>query len=63
MTLHQMIPRVTYANLRNGLSEEQIENVKKTGTIIISGGVPKEVSNFAFNLLFQLIVFEINFSF
>jgi len=52
MTLHQMIPRVTYANLRNGLSEEQIGSVKKTGTIIISGGVPKEVSNFTFNLLF-----------
>ncbi|KAF8058535.1 DUF1479-domain-containing protein [Lyophyllum atratum] len=37
-----MIPRISYADIKNGLSESQIARVKKTGTIIVTGGVPKE---------------------
>jgi hypothetical protein len=39
-----MIPRVKYEELVHGLKEEQIQMVRKTGVIIVTGGVPKEVS-------------------
>jgi hypothetical protein len=40
----QIIPRVAYADIVNGLSPEQIKAIKQTGTIVVTGGVPKEVS-------------------
>jgi hypothetical protein len=39
----QIIPRVAYADITKGLSPEQIKTIRQTGTIIVSGGVPKEV--------------------
>ncbi|KAJ3505316.1 hypothetical protein NLJ89_g7485 [Agrocybe chaxingu] len=37
-----MVPRVAYSDLQAGLSADQVEAIKKTGTVIITGGVPKE---------------------
>ncbi|RDB20698.1 Uncharacterized protein YbiU [Hypsizygus marmoreus] len=39
----EMIPRISYTDIHNGLSKEQIGSVKRTGTIIVKGGVPREV--------------------
>ncbi|PSS32223.1 hypothetical protein PHLCEN_2v1992 [Hermanssonia centrifuga] len=36
------IPQVDYTSITNGLSEQQVKNVKKAGAIIVKGGVPKE---------------------
>lgn len=48
MTRLQAIPRVEYADLMNGLSEEQTQAIKRTGSVIVKGGVPKEVSDVSF---------------
>lgn len=40
----KMIPRITYTEVKNGLSERQIANIRMTGTVIVAGAVPKEVS-------------------
>ncbi|THH21281.1 hypothetical protein EW146_g264 [Bondarzewia mesenterica] len=37
-----IIPRFPFADIRKGLSSEQIAAIKKTGVVIITGGVPKE---------------------
>lgn len=42
--LSKSIPRVSYADIVSGLSSEQIQAVKNTGTIIVTGAVPKTVS-------------------
>lgn len=39
----QMILQVPYSDIEKGLSEEQLRQLKKTGVLIIKGGVPKEV--------------------
>ncbi|THG99240.1 hypothetical protein EW026_g3068 [Hermanssonia centrifuga] len=36
------IPQVDYTSITNGLSEQQIKDVKKAGAIIVKGGVPKD---------------------
>ena len=43
----QIIPQVPYADLQRGLSDEQLTAVKKTGVIIVKGGVPREVQQLA----------------
>lgn len=40
----QIIPRIRYQDLQSGLSKEQVDEIKKVGTVIITGGIPKEVS-------------------
>lgn len=45
----QMVPRISYADVQRGLSEEQITRVRETGTVIVTGGVPKEVRVCAFD--------------
>lgn len=44
-----MVPRISYADVQRGLSEEQITRVRETGTVIVTGGVPKEVRVCAFD--------------
>ena len=39
----QVIPRVNYEDLRSGLSQEQKEQIKDAGVVIVRGAVPKEV--------------------
>lgn len=39
-----MIPKIPYDDVINGLSEEQKKSIKKTGTVIVKGGVLKDVS-------------------
>lgn len=41
--VNQVIPRVHYADLVNGLSERQIDQIRRTGSVIVKGGVSKEV--------------------
>ncbi|KAI0669555.1 DUF1479-domain-containing protein [Trametes maxima] len=38
----EMILQVPYADIERGLSEEQLRTLKKTGVVIVRGGVPKE---------------------
>ena len=38
-----MILQVPYTDIERGLSEQQLEVLKKTGVLIVKGGVPKEV--------------------
>ncbi|KAF9461838.1 hypothetical protein BDZ94DRAFT_1262752 [Collybia nuda] len=38
----EIVPKVSYADIERGLSEEQVTRVKETGTVIVTGGVPKE---------------------
>ncbi|KAF8181820.1 hypothetical protein BJ912DRAFT_906656 [Pholiota molesta] len=38
----EIIPRVSYDELVAGLSQEKIDTIKKIGTVIVTGGVPKE---------------------
>lgn len=40
-----MILCVPYEDIQRGLSEDQLRVLKKTGVIIIRGGVPKEVTH------------------
>lgn len=44
MARAQMILQVPYEDIQRGLSEKQLRTLKKTGVIIVKGGVPKEVS-------------------
>ncbi|KAG5634131.1 hypothetical protein H0H81_003270 [Sphagnurus paluster] len=37
-----MILRVSYDNIKQGLSESQVASIKKMGTVIVTGGVPQE---------------------
>ncbi|KAH7917897.1 DUF1479-domain-containing protein [Leucogyrophana mollusca] len=37
-----IIPRVPYDDIVNGLSEEQIGAIKRTGVVVITGAIPKE---------------------
>ncbi|KAH7915082.1 DUF1479-domain-containing protein [Hygrophoropsis aurantiaca] len=37
-----IIPRVSYEDIKNGLSEGQVHAIKRTGVVIITGAVPKE---------------------
>ncbi|KAF9559454.1 DUF1479-domain-containing protein [Agrocybe pediades] len=38
----EIVPRIPYAELEAGLSKEQIDEIKRIGTVIVTGGVPKE---------------------
>ena len=38
-----MVMRVPFEDVQRGLSEEQLKTLKKTGVLIVKGGVPKEV--------------------
>ncbi|EIW54320.1 DUF1479-domain-containing protein [Trametes versicolor FP-101664 SS1] len=38
----EMILQVPYSDVEKGLSEEQLKTLKKTGVLIVKGGVPKE---------------------
>ena len=38
-----MILQVPYTDIERGLSEKQLEVLKKTRVLIVKGGVPKEV--------------------
>lgn len=49
----KLIPRVPYADIVTGLSDEQIKYIKKIGVVVITGGIPKEV-RFWFILLWNL---------
>ncbi|CDO75970.1 hypothetical protein BN946_scf184888.g20 [Trametes cinnabarina] len=40
----EMILQVPYQDIQNGLSDEQLQILTKTGVIVIKGGVPREVS-------------------
>lgn len=40
-----MIPRVSYADIQGGLPAEVSESIKRTGTVIVTGGIPKAVSS------------------
>ena len=42
-TVTQAVPRVHYDELRKGLSERQISEIKEAGVVIVRGAVPKEV--------------------
>ena len=44
MARAQMILQVPYEDIQRGLSEKQLRTLKKTGVIIVKGGVPREVS-------------------
>ncbi|KIJ08600.1 hypothetical protein PAXINDRAFT_172871 [Paxillus involutus ATCC 200175] len=37
-----IIPRIKYADVEAGLSEAQRDTIRKTGVVIVTGGVPKE---------------------
>ena len=39
-----MILQVPYEDIQRGLSDDQLKALKKTGVLIVKGGVPKEVS-------------------
>ena len=38
-----MIMRVPFEDIQRGLSEEQLRTLKKTGVMIVTGGVQQEV--------------------
>ena len=38
-----MIMRVPFEDIQRGLSEEQLRVLKKTGVVIVTGGVQQEV--------------------
>lgn len=40
----EIIPRISYGEIEAGLSESQRDAIRKTGVVVITGGVPKEVS-------------------
>ncbi|KAG8220572.1 hypothetical protein J3R82DRAFT_3305 [Butyriboletus roseoflavus] len=40
-----IIPRISYRDIEAGLSESQKDTIRKTGVVVITGGIPKEVSN------------------
>lgn len=40
----EIIPRISYGEIKAGLSVSQRDAIRKTGVAVITGGVPKEVS-------------------
>ena len=42
-----MVLSVPFEDIERGLSEDQLKHLKKTGVIIIRGGVPREVRHAA----------------
>ena len=40
-----MVLCVSFEDIQQGLSEDQLRHLKKTGVIVIQGGVPREVRN------------------
>ena len=38
-----MVMRVPFEDVQRGLSEEQLKTLKKTGVMIVTGGVPEKV--------------------
>lgn len=40
----KIIPRISYGEVKNGLSESQRDAIRRTGVVVITEGVPKEVS-------------------
>ena len=49
-----MIVRVPFEDIQRGLSEEQLRALKKTGVLIVTGGVQQEVK-----LPFHLLSFAV----
>lgn len=41
----EIIPRISFGEIEAGLSKSQISAIRKTGVVVITGGVPKEVSS------------------
>ncbi|TFK45112.1 hypothetical protein BDQ12DRAFT_695360 [Crucibulum laeve] len=37
-----MVPRISYSDIQKGLSKDQINEIKKTGTIVITGAIPQD---------------------
>ncbi|KAJ7464578.1 hypothetical protein FB451DRAFT_1263902 [Mycena latifolia] len=37
-----MIPKITMESIRNGLSPEEISNIRAAGCVVVKGGIPKE---------------------
>ncbi|KDQ56263.1 hypothetical protein JAAARDRAFT_132800 [Jaapia argillacea MUCL 33604] len=40
----EIVPKVSFADIKKGLSEEQISTIRKRGVLIVQGGVPPEVA-------------------
>lgn len=40
----EIIPRISYGEIEAGLSESQKDAIRETGVVVVTGGVPKEVS-------------------
>lgn len=40
----EIVPRISYGDVKAGLSESQRDAIRKTGVVVITGGVSKEVS-------------------
>ncbi|PPQ78587.1 hypothetical protein CVT25_010563 [Psilocybe cyanescens] len=38
----KIIPRVRYQDIQAGLSQDQVEAIKRVGTVIVTGGIPPE---------------------
>ncbi|EMD32980.1 hypothetical protein CERSUDRAFT_57601 [Gelatoporia subvermispora B] len=38
----EIIPQVTFSDIRNGLLDEQLKEIKRTGVVIVRGGIPPE---------------------
>jgi len=38
----EIVPRIKYSDLRKGLSQEQLQEIKSVGTVIVTGAVPEE---------------------
>jgi hypothetical protein len=45
----EIIPRIPYGDVKAGLSEGQRNAIRKTGAVVITGGVPKDVSTFRYD--------------
>ncbi|KAF9031696.1 DUF1479-domain-containing protein [Hymenopellis radicata] len=41
----EIIPKISYADIRKGLSPEQVQTIKDVGSVIVSSAVPPEVEN------------------
>lgn len=48
--LRKIIPTVSYADIRKGLSPEQAQIIKDVGSVIVSGAVPPEVGKFSLGI-------------
>lgn len=45
----EIIPRVPYGDVKAGLSEGQRDAIRKTGVVVITGGVSKDVSTLRYD--------------